>query len=111
MSSKEELQRAIAAYKAGHRREARTRLLAYVETNQQNELAWLMLSNLVYDPEDRIIALENALVLNPHNEKAAARLWKLKRQQYQGADKEHLPKNHKGYFLIVLDEIIERHYS
>ena len=57
--------------------------MQYVETDQHNELAWLLLSNLVYDLEDRIIALENALTINPQNEKAAAQLWKLKRQRYQ----------------------------
>lgn len=86
MSSKEELRSAILAYKAGRRGEARTRLLDYVETNQQDELAWLLLSNLVHDLEDRIIALENALTINPNNEKAAAQLWKLERQRYQSSD-------------------------
>ena len=113
MSSKQELQRAIAAYKAGHRGEARTRLLAYVETNQHSELAWLMLSNLVYDSEDRIIALENALVINPNNQKAAARLWKLKRQQYQRADlypgnpiprlEQAIEARNKGQDLLAYD--------
>ena len=83
MSSKELFQRAIAAYKAGHRGEARALLLQYVESDQRNEMAWLLLSNLVPDIEDRIIALENALTINPNNEKAATQLWKLKRQRYQ----------------------------
>ncbi len=86
MSSKEELQQAIAAYKAGRRGEARAHLLGYVETNQHDELAWLLLSNLVPDLEDRIIALENALTINPNNEKAVAQLWKLRRQRYQRSD-------------------------
>jgi hypothetical protein len=84
MTPKQLLQQAIAAYKAGHRGKARALLLKYVEIDQQNELAWLLLSNLVHDLDDRIIALENALTINPHNEKAAHQLWKLK--QKRGAD-------------------------
>jgi hypothetical protein len=61
-----------------------------VETDQHNELAWLLLSNLVHDLEDRIIALENALTINPNNEKATAQLWKLKRQRYQNPDPDQL---------------------
>jgi hypothetical protein len=56
-------------------------LLTYVETDQQNELAWLLLSNLVPELDDRIIALENALTINPNNEKAAHQLWKLKQKR------------------------------
>ena len=91
MSSKEILQRATAAYKAGRRGQARALLLKYVEMDQRNELAWLLLSNLVPDREDRIIALENALTINPNNEKAAAQLWNLKRQRYQ--DTGQLPRD------------------
>lgn len=72
--------------KAGRRGEARALLLEFVGTNQQDELAWLLLSNLVNDLEDRIITLENALTINPNNEKATAQLWKLKRQRYQRSD-------------------------
>jgi hypothetical protein len=86
MSSEEMLQQAVAAYKAGRRGEARALLLRYVETDQRSELAWLLLSNLVHDLDDRIIALENALTINPNNEKAAVQLWKLKRQRYQDPD-------------------------
>jgi tetratricopeptide (TPR) repeat protein len=77
------LQKAVAAYKSGQREEARALLLKYVEAEQSNELAWLLLSNLVPDTEDRIIALENALTLNPHNSKAVNLLWRLKQKQRQ----------------------------
>jgi hypothetical protein len=77
------LQKAVQAYKSGHRGEARAMLLKYVEQDQRNELAWLLLSNLVPELEDRITALENALTLNPNNERAAIQLWKLKQKRYQ----------------------------
>jgi len=113
MSSKETLQQAIASYKAGRRGEARALLFGYVETNQQDELAWLLLSNLVHDLEDRIIALENALTINPNNEKAAAQLWKLKRQRNQSSDQrtdyelggleQALKARDKGQGLLAYD--------
>lgn len=81
--SKPMLQKAIQAYKNGHRGEARTLLLKYIEEDQHNELAWLLLSNLVPDLEDRIVALENALTLNPNNAKATSQLWKLKQKRHQ----------------------------
>ncbi|MFN2151490.1 MAG: tetratricopeptide repeat protein [Anaerolineales bacterium] len=83
MTSKPLLQQAISAYKAGHRGKARALLLQFVEIDQQNELSWLLLSNLVHDLDDRIIALENALTINPNNEKAANQLWKLKQKRNQ----------------------------
>jgi tetratricopeptide (TPR) repeat protein len=93
MTPKQLLQQAITAYKAGHRGKARTLLLQYVEIDQQNELSWLLLSNLMHDLDDRIIALENALTINPHNEKAAQHLWKLK--QKRGADPINLSDNYQ----------------
>lgn len=83
MTSKQLLQQAISAYKAGNRGKARSLLLQYVEIDQQNELSWLLLSNLVHDLDDQIIALENALTINPNNEKAANQLWKLKQKRNQ----------------------------
>jgi hypothetical protein len=81
MTSEQLLQQAISAYRAGHRGKARALLLTYVEKDQQNELSWLLLSNLMPDLDDRIIALENALTINPNNEKAAQQLWKLKQKR------------------------------
>jgi tetratricopeptide (TPR) repeat protein len=101
MASNQLLQQAIAAYKAGHRGKARALLLAYVETDQQNELAWLLLSNLVNNLEDRIIALENVLTINPHNSKAATQLWKLKRKRSQD------PVQRVDNYQLRLEDAIE----
>jgi len=91
--SKELLQQAVAAYKAGDRNNARSLLLQYVEIDQHNELSWLLLSNLVNDIEDRIIALENALTINPNNTRAATQLWKLKKKRYE--DPDHLAADYQ----------------
>jgi hypothetical protein len=95
------LQKAVEAYKAGRRGEARALLLKYVEEDQSNELAWLLLSNLVPELEDRIIALENALTLNPDNTRAAAQLWKLKQKRY--ADPKQLADQYQQRLQAAIE--------
>jgi Flp pilus assembly protein TadD len=62
------LQQGIALARAGRREEARTILLQVVEQDERNESAWLWLSGLVDTDDDKAIALENVLTLNPNNE-------------------------------------------
>jgi len=75
------LQRAIQAARAGRRIEARDLLLEIVEIDPRNEMAWMWLSGLVDSLEDRIIACENVLTINPANEKVRAYLTELQQQQ------------------------------
>src|SRR6185436_14591046 len=81
MSSSEIVQRALQSARAGRRTEARDLLLQVVETDPRNETAWMWLSGLVDSLEDRIIACENVLTINPANEKTRSYLEKLERQQ------------------------------
>jgi tetratricopeptide (TPR) repeat protein len=81
MSSGEVLQRAIQAARTGRKVEARALLIELVDVDPQNELAWVWLSGLVDSLEDRIIACENVLTINPANEKVRAYLIQLQRQQ------------------------------
>jgi Flp pilus assembly protein TadD len=62
------LQQGIAYAKAGQREEARGILLQVVELDEQNESAWLWLSGVVDSDDDKTVALENVLALNPNNE-------------------------------------------
>jgi len=62
------LQRGIALAKAGRREEARDILLQVVEQDERNESAWLWISGVVDTDDDKAIALENVLTLNPNNE-------------------------------------------
>src|SRR5687767_12342636 len=80
MSSAEVLQRAIQAARAGRRDEARDLLLQLVVVDPQNEMAWIWLSGLVDSLEDRIIAGENVITVNPANEKVRAYLTQLQKQ-------------------------------
>src|SRR5512138_3913239 len=79
-SSTEVLQKAIQAARAGRRIEARDLLLELVEMEPHNEMAWMWLSGLVDSLEDRIIACENVLTINPGNEKVRSYLTGLQRQ-------------------------------
>lgn len=79
----------IAAAQAGRRKEARELLLRVVEVNEASEQAWLWLSSVVDSDEDRLIALENVLALNPDNVQARAGL---KWLTQQGAGAEAAPE-------------------
>ncbi len=79
-SSAEILQKAIQAARTGRRVEARDLLVELVEVDPRNEMAWMWLIGLVDSPEDRIIACENVLTLNPANAKVRAHLAELRRQ-------------------------------
>ena len=79
-SAAEVLQMAIQAARAGRKTEARDLLLKLVDVDPRNEMAWMWLSGLVDSLEDRIIACENVLTINPANEKVRAYLTKLQRQ-------------------------------
>lgn len=73
-----DLRQAIAAVEAGERAEGRRLLLAIVERDEENHLAWLWLSRVVESVEERRICLENVLVLDPDNGLARAALAKLR---------------------------------
>ena len=89
MASAEVLQRAIQAARAGRKVEARDLLIQIVETDPGNEMAWVWLSGLVDSLEDRIIACENALTLNPANQKVRSYLEELQRRQKSTVEKRN----------------------
>ncbi len=62
------LQQGIAHAKAGRREQAREALIQVTELDERNESAWLWLSGVVDTDDDKAIALENVLAINPHNE-------------------------------------------
>lgn len=66
--NKQLLKQGIAQAKSGRREEARNLLMQYIEQDESNEMAWLWLSDVVDSDEDKAIALENVLTLNPNNE-------------------------------------------
>lgn len=68
------LREGITAARAGQKERARNLLLQVIEQNERSEPAWLWLSGIIDDPEERRICLENVLAINPHNAAAQAGL-------------------------------------
>lgn len=68
------LETGLAAAHAGDHAQARALLLQVVNANDQIEVAWLALADVLDDPDDQQVALENALALNPLNFAARDRL-------------------------------------
>lgn len=85
------MRQAIRLARQGDRRQARDLFIALVDEDEGNELAWLWLVDLVDDPADQIIALENALSLNPGNLKARQRLRQLQADHEVAPDPEPPP--------------------
>ena len=81
MTSTELLRRGVEAARAGRKAEARELLVQVVEVDPQSEIAWIWLSGLMDDLEDRIIACENALTINPANMKVRTYLERLLREK------------------------------
>lgn len=75
------LQTAITLVRQGQKEQGRHLLLQVVEADEQNEIAWLWLAAVVTLLDDQITALENVLVLNPHNHSAQKGLAQLRAQQ------------------------------
>ncbi|PWH20676.1 MAG: hypothetical protein DDG58_01585 [Ardenticatenia bacterium] len=78
-NTKETLDQAIAALKAGQKAEARRLLEGILATDRFNENAWLWMSGVVDTDAERIVCLENVLTLNPYNERARKGLEQLGR--------------------------------
>lgn len=70
MNSSDLLRHAIELARAGKKDAARDTFLRVVDDDPRNELAWMWLAGLVDTLEDKIIACENVLTINPSNEKA-----------------------------------------
>ena len=81
MSSAELFRRGVDAAHAGRKAEAREIFMQVVKLDPRNEIAWMWLSGLMYDLEDRIVACENVLTINPENHKTQLYMEDLKRRR------------------------------
>lgn len=81
------VQAAIHAIQRGDRVRGRRLLLEVLETDDQNEAAWLWLSRAVDHPLDQQVALENVLTLNPRNLEARQRLAELSLPKASSAER------------------------
>jgi tetratricopeptide (TPR) repeat protein len=76
------LQEGIAAAQVGQKEQARQMLLRVIAQDEKLEAAWLWLSGVVDDPEEKEICLENVLALNPGNTAAQDGLRRLREQNH-----------------------------
>ena len=83
MTPAELLRLGIEAAHAGRGLEARDLFMQVVELEPRNEMAWMWLTGYVDDLEDKIIACENVLAINPANDKIKAYLGTLLRQRQE----------------------------
>ena len=90
MQSNELLRRGVEAARVGRRTEAREILLRIVDEEPRNEMAWVWLTGLVDGLEDKIIACENVLTINPGNEKVKAYLGMLLQQKATIEESAHV---------------------
>ena len=73
-SDSDPLADAIKLVETGQSVAARDLLTELVSSDEDNELAWFYLSELVEDEEEQRICLENVLTLNPAHKEAGRRL-------------------------------------
>ena len=71
------LDEAIHLAESGQPDKARDAFTQLVQLDEENEVAWQWLSQLVENDDDRRVCLENLLTLNPENKEAAAALAQL----------------------------------
>jgi len=81
MTSTELLQKAVELARAGDKTKAREIFMRVVEMEPRNEMAWMWLTGLVDHLEDKIVACENVLVINPANHKVKSYLESLLKQK------------------------------
>ena len=96
----------IAAAQSGDREKARDLLLRVVEENPHHEDAWVWLCDLVDEPEDRIIALENVLTINPDNDEARVLLETLRSAREEVPGNE--ARSQSSVFTAIPTEPLKR---
>ena len=106
----DKLQEAIKAIKAGNKAAGKRLLIEVLKVDRRNEAAWLWMTNVVDDKDERKKCLQNVLKINPQNEAAKRGLALLQQEhkvlQTKQADNsksaiQKSPKK-KNYFLPVI---------
>lgn len=79
-ASPELLRKALQAARSGKELTARDLFQQVVRIDPENEVAWVWLSGLLDPFEDKIVACERVLSINPHNDKVRKYLEELRRE-------------------------------
>jgi tetratricopeptide (TPR) repeat protein len=83
------LKQAVAAARAGREWTARDMFLRIVEINPKNEIAWMWLTGLLDDLDDRIHACQQILGINPNNRNTQQYLDQLLAEKQKILDEEN----------------------
>jgi hypothetical protein len=78
------LHQAVELAQAGQRPEARQLLWQFLQTDPNNEVAWLWLASVAADQAEYLRALNETLRINPGNERARQLLAEFQQQQHYG---------------------------
>lgn len=81
IDTEEMVKKAIAAYKAGKKSQARDLLTQVVDVDERNEQGWLYLSLVVDSLEEQELCLENVLSINPTNAQARKAIEVIRKKQ------------------------------
>ncbi len=88
------LDQSIASLRLGNKEEARRKLMQVINVDEDNELAWLYLSEAVESDADRLVCLENVLTLNSANQQAATALSALQAKMGKGKPEAPAPSSY-----------------
>ena len=98
----EQMQKGIAAAKAGDKATARTYFERVIALDKNHEKAWFWLASVVESVEERRVCLGNVLFLNPNNERARRLLEQLEARASEGKANQAAP-GEVGALLKQLD--------
>jgi predicted nucleic acid-binding Zn ribbon protein len=99
------LREGIAAAKAGQNERAHDLLVRVVARDEHNAPAWLWLSGVVEDLEDRHLCLENVLAIDPNNAAARTGLAWVCRRMEQRSEVEKVPApGQVSPFVVPLED-------
>jgi thioredoxin-like negative regulator of GroEL len=89
-----QLNNARKAISKGDKKTAQQILAGIINEDSNNVDAWLMLAEILDDPEHRIESLKRVLAINPNNVIAARRLSELTQVSYKQSNKDQVsPSN------------------
>jgi hypothetical protein len=92
----DKLEQAIGFIKSGDKGNARQLLIEVIRSDPNNEMAWLWMSAVVEDAQQKRECLEKVLNINPDNAQAQVGLSKL---EHQDRDIPHIPKPEQAEIL------------
>jgi len=84
----EKLKQAIALIKAGDNHAGKQLLTDILNSDPENEMAWIWMSTVMADNQQRYDCLRKALTINPHNKVVKEGLLKLEWQMTRPTDEE-----------------------